>query len=88
MEIDQISSVSRQLKMSCEKIDSLADGVKNSPQLEEVYDSLMLDEVKHVQILALELTKLVANEGRADEGVFAEGDLNSTPGEEDDDDEE
>ena len=50
------------------------------PDLTDVYQGLLLDEIEHVQILTLELTKAVvaaAEETNADEGgsVFAAGDL-------------
>jgi len=82
-----ISSLARQLGKVSEKVDSLAMGVQdteqNSPDLSEVYKGLLLDEIEHIQIMTLELTKLVtesASEGsNADEGdggsVFAAGDL-------------
>lgn len=82
-----ISSLARQLKVVSEKVDSLAMGVQdreqNSPDLTSVYQNLLLDEVEHVQILTLEITKAVAestepSETNADEGegsVFAPGDL-------------
>lgn len=82
-----ISSLARQLKAVAEKLDSLAMGVQdveqNAPDLTGVYQNLLLDEVEHVQILTLEITKAVAeatapSETKADEGegsVFGPGDL-------------
>lgn len=82
-----ISSLARQLKAVAEKLDSLAMGVQdveqNAPDLTGVYQNLLLDEVEHVQILTLEITKAVAeatapSETNADEGggsVFGRGDL-------------
>ncbi len=81
-----ISSIARQLGKVSEKLDSLAMGVQDAeqatPTLAETYQGLLLDEIEHVQILTLELTKAVmpATEGaNADEGdggsVFAAGDL-------------
>lgn len=78
-----ISSLARQLGKVSEKLDSLAMGVQdveqNAPDLTDVYQGLLLDEIEHVQILTLELTKAVvaAEETNADEGgsVFAAGDL-------------
>lgn len=82
-----ISSLARQLKLVAEKLDSLAMGVQDveqaTPDLAGVYQNLLLDEVEHVQILTLEITKAVAeatepSETNADEGdgsVFAPGDL-------------
>ena len=74
-----ISSLARQLGKVSEKLDSLAMGVQdveqNAPDLADVYQGLLLDEIEHVQILTLELTKAVV--AAADEGgsVFAAGDL-------------
>ena len=82
-----ISSLARQLKAVAEKLDSLAMGAQdveqNAPDLTGVYQNLLLDEVEHVQILTLEITKAVAeatepSETNADEGggsVFGPGDL-------------
>ena len=82
-----ISSLARQLKAVAERLDSITMGVEeveqNSNDLTDVYRSLLLDEVEHVQILTLEITKAVAeatepSETNADEGggsVFGPGDL-------------
>lgn len=77
-----ISSLARQLKVVAEKLDSLAMGVQDveqsAPDLTDVYQSLLVDEVEHVQILTLEITKAVveASEEHADDGsVFGPGEL-------------
>lgn len=82
-----ISSLARQLKAVAERLDSITMGVEeveqNSTDLTDVYRSLLLDEVEHVQVLTLEITKAVADatepsETNADEGggsVFGPGDL-------------
>ncbi len=82
-----ISSIARQLGKVSEKLDSLAMGVQDTEQnasdLSEVYQGLLLDEVEHVQILTLELTRLaaeIASEGGTsnsdgDGGVFGPGEL-------------
>lgn len=82
-----ISSLARQLGKVSEKVDSLAMGVQdteqNSPDVSEVYQGLLMDEVEHLQILTLELTRLVTetagDSANADEGeggsAFAAGDL-------------
>lgn len=81
-----ISSLARQLGKLSEKMDSLTMGVQdteqNAPDVSEVYKGLLMDEVEHLQILTLELTKLVFESSvNADEGgdgsVFAAGDLTS-----------
>ena len=80
-----ISSLARQLKAVAEKLDSLAMGVQDveqsAPDLSDVYQNLLLDEVEHVQILTLEITKAVVeaseqSEEHADDGsVFGPGEL-------------
>ena len=82
-----ISSIARQLGKVAEKLDSLAMGVQDTEQsasdLSEVYQGLLLDEVEHVQILTLELTRLTAEsvgEGGAsntdsDGSAFGPGEL-------------
>lgn len=81
-----IENVSNQIINTCGHIASLALGIKEtkeySHKIADTYESLLLDEVTHTQILTLELTRLVTGEANADEGgsVFAEGDLNSVEG--------
>ncbi len=86
-----ISSLAQQLGKVAEKVDSLAMGAQgteqNAPDVSEVYQGLLLDEIEHVQILTLELTKLVAmptdDEANADEGggsAFAAGELTAEKG--------
>jgi len=75
-----ISSLARQLGKVSEKLDSLAMGVQdveqNAPDLTDVYQGLLLDEIEHVQILTLELTKAVVAAAEETNGsVFAAGDL-------------
>ena len=80
-----ISSLARQLGKVSEKLDSLAMGVQdveqNAHDLSDVYRSLLVDEVEHVQILTLEITKAVVeaseqSEEHADDGsVFGPGEL-------------
>lgn len=59
-----INSLARQLIKATEKLDSLATGVQDTEQnasdVSEVFQGLLLDEMEHVQILTLELTKVVA----------------------------
>lgn len=80
-----ISSIARQLKVVADKLDSLAMGVQdveqNASDLTCVYQSLLLDEVEHVQILTLEMTKAVveatyeSSENSDDSSVFGPGEL-------------
>ncbi|MCD8397544.1 MAG: hypothetical protein LUD12_10275 [Lachnospiraceae bacterium] len=89
MDTRSINDISSQLSMVCGKLGSLASGSETikatNPDLAATYEDMLLDEIKHVQILALELTKLAVSEERADDGAFAEGELNSVLGEEEDD---
>lgn len=85
-----ISSLSRQMVKVCEQIDSLAMGVQDTEQgigdLGDTYQDLLLDELEHIQILALKLTELVseavgeetANTDEGDGSAFAPGDLDAT----------
>jgi hypothetical protein len=94
-----ISSIARQLQKVSEKVDSLAMGIQDmeqsAPDVMDVYTGLLMDEVEHIQILTLELTKLVfgivPDEANADEGdgsVFAAGDLTAGKAGKDGDDDE
>lgn len=77
-----ISSLAHQLKAVAEKLETLSMGAQEMEQqssdLSDVYQSLLVDEVEHVQILTLEITKAVveASEEHADDGsVFGPGEL-------------
>ena len=83
-----ISGLSRQMEKVCERIDCLAMGVQDTEQgvgdIAGTYQDMLLDELEHIQILALKLTDLVSQavseeqETNTDEGegsAFAEGEL-------------
>lgn len=82
-----IGSLARHLKEVAERIGSLAAGVADAeqydPSMTEMYQNLLLDEIEHVQILTLEITKAVAettepSDANADEAggsVFGAGEL-------------
>ena len=82
-----ISSLSRQMVKVCEQIDSLAMGVQDSEQgigdVTDTYQTMLLDELEHVQLLTLKMTEMVSQAmggeaENADEGegsVFSEGEL-------------
>ena len=83
-----ISSLSRQMEKVCEQIDCLAMGVQDTEQgvgdIAGTYQDMLLDELEHIQILALKLTELISQavgeeqETNTDEGegsAFAEGEL-------------
>ena len=83
-----ISSLSRQMGKVCEQIDCLAMGVQGTEQgvgdIAGTYQDMLLDELEHIQILALMLTELISQavgeeqETDTDEGegnAFAEGEL-------------
>lgn len=85
-----------QLKRACECIQSvngtMTDNQFNEDDLKEIYLEMMVDELKHVQLLALKLTEMITEqkEAHADE-MFTAGELNSVIGmekpEEEEDDE-
>lgn len=88
-----IGSLARRLIKTGEMLESFAMGgqetISDYPEMADVYHGLFIDEVEHLQILTLELTKLVSGDtedtSNADEGgdgsVFAEGDLTTGKGE-------
>lgn len=89
-----ISSLSRQMEKVCEQIDCLAMGVQDTEQgigdIAGTYQDMLLDELEHIQILALKLTELISQavgeeqETNTDEGegsAFAEGELTAVKGE-------
>ena len=62
--------------------------IQTGDELSEVYEVLILDELNHIQIMTLELTKLLTgeatdNEDGSDGSVFAAGDLDYVEGEDD-----
>lgn len=87
--LNLIRDISTQLKVVCDKIASLSCGMEfvgnQDESLEAVYEELLLDEVHHAQVLALEMTRVTIGpeeENTAmDESAFAEGELNSVVGE-------
>lgn len=83
-----IGSLCEQIKIACERIQSMTASIEqfDDSNLEEVFISLRLDELEHVQVLALRLTDLIAQGDEentavnADEGgVFAAGELSGKP---------
>lgn len=84
-----ISSLAAQLGKVADQIQSLAmcaqEAENNDGSIAGVYEDMLLDEVEHVQVIALELTRLIApeneNADEGDAGVFAEGELQSKKGE-------
>lgn len=87
--VSDICSVSCQIGKISEKICSYASAINErggavSDDLADVYEELLLDEIKQGQILMLKLTDLVTEQDEnADEdgSAFAEGELNSNLGE-------
>lgn len=95
-----IGGISLQLSAVCARVCSLSEGIDacklNEDPMEMVYHDQLLDEVRHLQILTLELTKKVSGideipegveaDGHEDgEGVFAEGELTQNIGEKEED---
>ena len=58
-----IANIAEQLETVCDTIKSLARGreMNLDEGVNETYESMLLDEVKHTQILALELTRIVTD---------------------------
>ncbi|MCD8117188.1 MAG: hypothetical protein LUE21_08785 [Oscillospiraceae bacterium] len=81
MDISTIPDVSQQFVRASDRISCLALGIKevgaSAPDTVALYKDMLVDEVKHVQLLALELTRLVMGDARSDDSVFAEGELSS-----------
>lgn len=84
-----ISSLADQLGKVADQIQSLAmiaqEAENNAGSVVGVFEEMLLDEVEHVQIVALELTKLIVpteeNADEGDAGVFAAGELQHENGE-------
>ncbi len=83
---DVIINLGEQLEAVAERIKNLAKGISAMrevrPMMCENYESFLLDEVAHVQILALDLTQIVT-EGETGNGddAFGPGELNCVNGE-------
>lgn len=84
--------ISQQLEDAAERIGKLAMSIDQlaeaTPEICEDFEHFLLDEVTHVQILALEMTKMVTGEEEhQDESAFAEGELTSVLGDKTEDEE-
>lgn len=87
-----ICAITRQIAKCCERAGDLltAKGTARygSETLGEVFESMILEEVEHIQILTLELTKEITgqDERHDDDGgtAFGPGELRSTLGPKDD----
>ncbi len=57
-----ICSISQQVGIACEHLSKLALGAAqiNTDNISELYQDMVLDEIEHIQILVVELSKLVA----------------------------
>ena len=84
---DTIISICQQLCKITERICFLADGIESiketNADLADTYEHFLIDEITHVQIATLELTRAVTGEETAngDDSAFMEGELNSVIGE-------
>lgn len=99
-ELADVQSINAQIVAIAGRIGILSDGINASTavteDLKKVYEDQLIDEIHHMQILVIELTKKVAGddmEYREDfpedepvntdgESAFAEGELTSKPKEE------
>jgi hypothetical protein len=80
-----IMDIGQQVLKTAEKVQTLASGIQSIKELddfEETYEAILYDEVEHLQILTLELTKALtdADQLNADDGggsAFFAGELTS-----------
>ena len=81
-----IEDISKQLALVAAKIGALTNSIEElkeeNKELCDTYEQFILDEIAHVQIFALELTRLATgtDEENTDE-AFMEGELTSVIGE-------
>ena len=91
-----IENLCQQLCKVAEKIISITAGMavleETNPDLIETYDHFLLDEVAHVQVIGLEMTRIVTEEegeedkeSNAGESAFGPGELDSVIGEKEED---
>ena len=82
---DVIINLGRQLESVAKRIQGLAEGIAAmkgaDPRFCEDFDAFLLDEVAHVQILALGLTQAVTEEDLNGDDAFGPGELESVIGE-------
>ena len=81
-----ISGLSRQIGAVSNKISSLCDEISfaeaaDMSELKELYETLIMDEVGHMQALTLELTNQITGVANADDSAFFAGELTSNIGE-------
>ena len=95
LNVNGISHATRSLCASGEKLNGLAMAVvtadKMSGSLKDAFETMLYDELEHIQMMTLELTKLCTdlNADEAEGSVFAEGDLtDAKKGDVGDDDDE
>lgn len=60
-----IANIAEQLEAVCETIKALSKGMEQDNSVHDTYESMLFDEVKHTQILALELTRVVTEDDSA-----------------------
>lgn len=81
-----ISQVTRTMCQTCDKLSGLAMAAatgQNVPgSMTETFEAMLFDELEHVQMLTLELTKLcmAPRMDEAEGSVFSEGELTHTKG--------
>lgn len=87
---DRIARLTKLLCASASMVDMLHGGMANA-WADEVCEDMLLDELHHVQMITIELTKLIAGTAEnEDEGesAFAEGELDDDLGDKTDDEAE
>ena len=84
---EELASLSMLLCKTAEMIETTTEAYEASavsnPELADAYEHFLLDEVTHVQILALEMTRTMTEESETngDDSAFVSGELNSVIGE-------
>ena len=82
-----IGSLSRALGKTCETIEMMVNNTneadQQTPELSEVYESMILDELAHAQMIVLNLTKMLTGsedetgENQDEGGAFMPDELNA-----------
>lgn len=83
--VDRIARLTKLLCASASMVDMLHAGMGNA-WVDDLSEDMLLDELHHVQMITIELTKLIAgsdDNADGDGSVFAEGELNDNLGEKD-----
>ena len=72
-----VSTAGHQLSVIGENIQTIA-GIMSTGNTADVYETILFDNIAHVQMITMELMKLVSEYNEDEDGVFASGELNDT----------